>query len=162
MLSVVAVIMAGCFSAPISLQDSNYNAVIPLGNHDVGIFIPAAWEKLSLPNASENVILLARSATQNLALSLESRATSTNGESICNGIQSGFSPFELVETTENECRFRGRVSANTPMREFLQKIVKAPDLDNFLLASCSQEIRIGDMRECEEIINSFGILDKKS
>lgn len=154
------VLFTGCFSGPV-ISSSEYNAIIPLGQSEVGIFIPTNWEKLNLPSASENVVLLARSGSQNLALSLETNSKTTNGESLCEGAKNGFSPFELVLVTENECRFRGRVSANTPMREFWQKIVKAPKSDNFLLASCSQETRASNMRDCQSIINSFGILDKK-
>ncbi len=153
-------LFTGCFSGPI-IESSNHNAVIPLGNEDVGIFIPADWEKLKLPGASDNVVLLASKTTQNFAISLENGAQTTTGESICNGAANGFNPFEVIAISDTECRFRGRVSTNTPMREFWQKIVKTPKSKTFLLASCSQETRFSDMGDCEDMIYSFGILDKK-
>lgn len=153
-------ILVGCFSEPI-ISSNSYNAIIPLANNEVGIFIPSTWENLTLPKASENVVLLVRNGSQNLALSLENGAQNTNGESICNGAKNGFSSFEITFISDDECRFRGRVSVNTSVREFWQKIVKAPKSDQFLLASCSQDLRANNMNECKQIINSFGILDKK-
>lgn len=141
--------------------ESAHNAVIPLGERDAGIFIPDSWEKLNLPNASDNVVMMARNGSENLVVSFENNASSTTGDSICDGAKHGFDPFEVVTTSDDECRFRGRVSINTPMREFWQKMVRATDSDNFLLASCSKEVSSSVISGCEEIIYSFGILDKK-
>ena len=152
-------LFVGCLPTP--TLTTNHNAVIPLDGSDVGVFIPESWEKLKLPAGSDNVVLLARNGAQNFVMSLENGASTTDGISICDGAEKGFSPFEIILENESECRFRGKVSETTPMREFWQKIVKSPKSNTFLLASCSQEIHLGDMNDCSDIIYSFGILDKK-
>ncbi len=158
LLLVFALTFFGC-SSPI-VENTTHNAVIPLGNEDVGLFIPESWEKVVPPSGGENIVLMARSGSENIAISFEYSTDTVTGTALCEGAAKGFSPFEQILADETQCFFSGHPAPNTPLRYFWQKIITALDSNNFLLLSCSAEQHSSSPSECATILESFKILDK--
>ncbi len=159
-LLAFALTFAGCTS-PI-IENSAHNAVIPLGNKNVGIFIPESWEKITHPSSGKNIILMARNGIENVAISFEYSDEIVMGKALCEGAAKGFSPFEQTFVDEDQCFFSGHPAPNTPLRNFWQKIVRTPETTNFLLMSCSTEQQGSSISQCPELLENFKILDKKS
>ena len=153
-----ALILFGC-SSPI-VEKTTHNAVIPLEQEDVGIFVPQSWEKVTSPSGGENIVLMARNGSENMAVSFEYSADIVTGNALCQGAAKGFSPFEQILVDETQCFFSGHPAPNTPLRYFWQKVVSASASNNFLLLSCSAEQQSAANSECATILESFKILDK--
>lgn len=150
--------LAGC-STPTSTSNS-HNAVIPIGTAKAGVFIPESWEKITPPTEAKNIILMARKGDENITISFEQSNELVTGNSICNGAAKAFSPFEKIFVNTDNCFFSGHPSPDTPLRNFWQKIVRAPNENDFLLMSCSAEKISASNSECPSILDSFNILDK--
>lgn len=155
----IAFLVMGC-STPSIIEEDSHNAVIPLGNKDVGIFIPESWEKITHPSHADTIILMARNGEENIVISFEKDPERVTGSSLCNGAKKGFSSFEQTFVDEENCFFSGHPTLNTPLRNFWQKIVRLPNETSFLLASCSIEKRQSTDTKCPTILESFKILDK--
>jgi hypothetical protein len=152
-------LITGC-STPTIITSDIHNAIIPLGGEEVGIFIPESWEKVPQTTGGENIILMARNGDENIVISFEQSTELVTGNSLCDGVAKGFSPFQQTFVDENNCFFSGHPAPNTPLRNFLQKIVRTPDTTNFLLASCSSEQQSNTNTTCPAILDSFKILEK--
>ena len=65
---LIALVLAvtGCTS-PIKTT-SKHNAIIPLGNQEVGVFIPESWKKISPPETGKNVVLMAQNGAHNVVI----------------------------------------------------------------------------------------------
>jgi len=158
LLLVFALTFFGC-SSPI-IENTTHNAVIPLGAEDVGLFIPESWEKVVPPSGGENIVLMARNGSENMAVSFEYSTNTVMGNALCEGAKKGFSPFEQILADETQCFFSGHPAPNTPLRYFWQKVLSTLDSNNFLLLSCSAEQNSAAKSECANILESFKILDK--
>ncbi len=154
-----ALTLFGCSSSII--ESSTHNAIIPLENEEIGIFIPELWEKITPPTGGENIVLMARNGAENVVVSFEYSAEKITGNALCKGAKKGFSPFEQILTDETQCFFSGHPAPNTPLRYFWQKTISTSDSNNFLLLSCSAELQGSSNSECATILESFKILDKK-
>lgn len=155
----IAFLIVGCSTS--SILPETHNAVIPLGDEEVGIFIPESWEKIPLPSNTKNIILLAQNNSENIAISFNESEEMVTGTSLCAGAEKGFSPFEQTFVDDNHCFFSGHPSPDTPIRHFWQKTIHLPEKTSFLLASCSTEKREISSSQCSNILESFKILDKK-
>ncbi len=159
LILVLALTIAGC-STPV-IHDDPYNAIIPLGNAEVGIFIPESWKKLQTPDDGKNIVLMAQNGSDNVVISFEYSDELVTGEALSKGAETGFLNFTQNFVDENQCFFNGNLSTNTPTRSFWQKIIHTSESTNFLLLSCSSEQINASDSPCPEILKSFKILDKK-
>jgi hypothetical protein len=157
--SVLVLAITGC-SSPIIKQEP-HNAIIPLGSADVGIFIPESWETIKNPANGKNIVLMAQNGSDNVVVSFEYSNKIITGEALSNGAKTGFARFSETFVDETQCFFVGHLAANTPLRNFWQKIIRTPESANFLLVSCSSEQLNAPNSQCPEILKSFKILDKK-
>ena len=155
------IILTGCGSSinedfdNSSAENNKYSGIeISLQNNKWNMDLPDTWTKQpSFPE--KGIIFLARNGSQNLVISHEKDFSENITDRLIKTLKSSLSIIEEVSNNDGVLIFRGKLTVTTPMREFYQKASPIPGTNNFLLLSCSQEIKNIGTLDCPEIINSF-------
>jgi hypothetical protein len=167
---IVSLFFWGCgdSNSGISLsnqKDQELTEYIHIGNQHWSIEKPEKWSLLENLYKKESYAIFAMEYRDQKFIIQQNQESDKNlEETIFNNAKNDLFFFYPVEFSTNLWKYRGKLDAKTPLREFWQKTYRLKTYPYILIGTCSFEYAPEKEHDCEKIIDSWQeyVIEEKS